>query len=92
MVVLYIISVLVGRNFHVLYSCVVIIFVMFRGCSLLWLVVYIFRLWLYIYSGCGCIYIQVVVVYIRVVVGYIHDVVASIHVVVVIFVRWSFLV
>jgi hypothetical protein len=34
-VVLYIISVHVGRNFHVLYSCVVIIFMMFRGCSLL---------------------------------------------------------
>lgn len=60
-VVLYIISVHVGRNFHVLYSCVVIIFMMFRGCSLL----------LSHYTDCGYIYIRVVVVvvvYIRVMV------------------------
>ena len=55
------ISVHVGRNFHVLYSCVVIIIMMFRGCSLL-LLLYLFMSWLWLHLL--WIYIRVVVVYI----------------------------
>ena len=65
------ISVHVDRNFHVLYSCVVIIFMMFRGCFhfdisvyiMLWL--YLYMSWLYMYVL--WMYIHVVIVYVRVV-------------------------
>ena len=60
------ISVHVDRNFHVVYSCVVIIFMTFRGCFdisvyiMLWL--YLYMSWLYMYVL--WMYIHVVVVYI----------------------------
>ena len=68
------ISVHVDRNFHVLYSCVVIIFMMFRGCFhfdisiyiMLWL--YLYMLWLYLYMS--WLYMYVLWMYIHVVVVY----------------------
>ena len=58
---IYIISVHVGRNFHVLCSCVVIIIMMFRGCFLIIIVVFIHVMMVItlvedVYTYCDCIY------------------------------------